>query len=59
MLTLARITPEHFDIIFLNENHDWCSLTFFTCFQDNCFESHQNVSCTLLRFSIVFFGVCR
>jgi len=33
MLTLARITPEHFDIIFLNENHDWCSLTFFTCFQ--------------------------
>jgi len=49
MLTLASITPEHFDIIlvFLNENHDWCSTNILCLFsKDNCFESHQNVSYT-------------
>jgi len=41
MLTLARITPEHFGIIFLNENHDWCSTNILYLFsKDNSFESY-------------------
>jgi len=47
MLTLASVTPEHFDIIFLNENHDCCSTNILYLFsKDNCFESHQNVNYT-------------